>query len=273
MPTPPEAPRTIAVVGGSSELAEAVVIQLLGRRQAEVALLGRSSERLAEVAGRLRRAGALGVETLPAEAEEPGSVAGALRQAAALLGRLDLVLVAIGALDPPGSDGTDPEAVRRGFVVNSVAPAEAGAEAARLLRAQGGGSLVLLSSMAAVRPRRAHVVYGPAKAGADAYFRSLGEVLEPDGVFVMVVRPGFVWGRMTAGRPPMPLSTDPATVGRAVVAALERRQRVVYVPSELALVARALDVVPEPLWRTIADEGLAARLEGVLARARSALGR
>jgi len=273
MLAPSEPPRTVAVVGGSSELAEATVLQFLGRRQAEVALLGRSSERLAEVAGRLRRAGALGVETLPAEAEEPGSVAAALRQAAALLGRLDLVLVAIGALDPPDADGTDPEAVRRGFVVNALAPAEAGAEAARLLRAQGGGSLVLLSSMAAIRPRRAHVVYGPAKAGADAYFRALGQVLEPDGVFVMVVRPGFVRGRMTTGRPAMPLATDPDTVGRAVVEGFERAERLVYVPSELALVARAIAVLPEPLWRAVADERLVARLAALRAWAPRATGR
>jgi decaprenylphospho-beta-D-erythro-pentofuranosid-2-ulose 2-reductase len=252
---PPRAalPDRIAVLGGSSELAEATVLQFLGRRQAAVALLGRSSERLAAVARRLERAGALGVEALSFEAGEPGSAAAAIDQAAGVLGGLDLVLVAVGSLGPVLEDPTDPEAVRQAIVTNAVAACEGGAQAARTLLAEGAGSLVLLSSLAALRPRGANLAYGAAKAAADAYFRGLASVLEPSGIFVMVVRPGFVRGRMTAGRPEMPFAVEPDDVGRAVLAGFERARRVVTVPGVLGVLAPVVNLVPEERWRALAS--------------------
>ena len=60
------------------------------------------------------------------------------------------------------------------------------------LRAQGHGVLVVLSSVAAERPRQSNFVYGAAKAGLDALCRRLAEDLRGTGVSVLVVRPGFV---------------------------------------------------------------------------------
>ena len=81
--------------------------------------------------------------------------------------------------------------------------------AAARLRAQGSGVIVILSSVAAVRPRRANFVYGAAKAGLDAFGRGLADALHGSGVRVLLVRPGFVTGRMTAGLPPAPLAATP----------------------------------------------------------------
>ena len=67
------------------------------------------------------------------------------------------------------------------------------------MRAQGHGTIVVLSSVAAIRPRKANFVYGAAKAGLDAFGRGLADSLHGTGVDVLLVRPGFVIGRMTAG--------------------------------------------------------------------------
>ena len=69
------------------------------------------------------------------------------------------------------------------------------------MRAQGHGTIVVLSSVAAVRPRTFNLVYGAAKAGLDAFARGLADSLHGSGVRVLLVRPGFVTGRMTAGMP------------------------------------------------------------------------
>jgi decaprenylphospho-beta-D-erythro-pentofuranosid-2-ulose 2-reductase len=110
---------------------------------------------------------------------------------------------------------------------------------------------VVLSSVAAVRPRRANFVYGAAKAGLDAFARGLADSLHGSGVRVLLVRPGFVIGRMTQGMTPAPLSTTPAAVGRAVAAALAGRADVVWVPSQLGVLAFALRLVPRPIWRRL----------------------
>ena len=51
----------------------------------------------------------------------------------------------------------------------------------RLLREQGHGVIVALSSVAGERVRRSNFVYGSTKAGMDGFFLGLGEALRPLG--------------------------------------------------------------------------------------------
>ena len=112
---------------------------------------------------------------------------------------------------------------------------------------------MVLSSIAAIRPRKANFVYGAAKAGLDAFARGLADSLHGSGVRVLLVRPGFVTGRMTAGMSPAPLATTPAAVGAAVAA--RRREgiapAVVWVPARWPPLSVALRAVPRPLWRRL----------------------
>jgi decaprenylphospho-beta-D-erythro-pentofuranosid-2-ulose 2-reductase len=119
------------------------------------------------------------------------------------------------------------------------------------MRAQRRGTIVVLSSVAAVRPRKANPVYGAAKAGLDAFARGLADRLHGTGVRVLLVRPGFVTGRMTAGMPPAPLATTPQAVGGATAKALDGGRDTVWVPPALAGLAFALRLVPRPIWRRI----------------------
>ena len=123
--------------------------------------------------------------------------------------------------------------------------------AAARLRDQGHGTIVVLSSVAAIRPRRANFVYGSAKAGLDAFARGLADSLHGSGVRVLLVRPGFVIGRMTEGLAPAPLATTPAAVGAAVAEALDGQAAVTWVPGQLAALAFLLRLVPRPLWRRL----------------------
>jgi decaprenylphospho-beta-D-erythro-pentofuranosid-2-ulose 2-reductase len=68
---------------------------------------------------------------------------------------------------------------------------------------------------------------------------------------VLLVRPGFVTGRMTASLPRAPLAATPEAVGRATAAALRRGGATVWVPPSLAGLSLALRLIPRPLWRRI----------------------
>ena len=94
------------------------------------------------------------------------------------------------------------------------------------MRARGRGTIVVLSSVAAVRPRKVNFVYGATKAGLDAFARGLADSLHGTGVRVLLVRPGFVTGRMTAGMTPAPLASTPEQVGRGYRGRAARRQGV-----------------------------------------------
>jgi decaprenylphospho-beta-D-erythro-pentofuranosid-2-ulose 2-reductase len=116
---------------------------------------------------------------------------------------------------------------------------------------------VVLSSVAAVRPRKFNSVYGATKAALDAFARGLADELHGTGVDVLLVRPGFVSGRMTEGMTPAPLATTPAGVGSAVAAALDpvtlraRRRGVVWVPAPLVGLATVMRLIPRPIWRKL----------------------
>src|SRR5215470_11526651 len=77
------------------------------------------------------------------------------------------------------------------------------------MRRRGSGTIVVLSSVAAVRPRKFNPVYGAAKAGLDAFARGFADELHGTGVRLLFVRPGFVIGRMTEGMTSAPLATTP----------------------------------------------------------------
>jgi decaprenylphospho-beta-D-erythro-pentofuranosid-2-ulose 2-reductase len=94
-------------------------------------------------------------------------------------------------------------------------------------------------------------VYGAAKAGLDAFGRGLADALHGSGVRVLLVRPGFVTGRMTAGLPPAPLATTPDRVGAAVAGALAQGRSVAWVPRRLAVLAPLLRLIPRPAWRRL----------------------
>src|SRR5918999_6508049 len=108
------------------------------------------------------------------------------------------------------------------------------------MRRQGHGTLFYLSSVAGERGRASNFVYGSTKAGMDAFAQGLGDSLAGTGVNVMVVRPGFVTTKMTAGIDPAPLSTDADSVAEAIAAGLRRNAHTVWAPGPLRFVFSAL---------------------------------
>src|SRR6185312_15659805 len=116
-------------------------------------------------------------------------------------------------------DEHDPRAAAEVMTVNATAAVSLGVACADALVEQGHGTLVAFSSVAGERARRSNFVYGASKAGMDAFFQGLRDALEPAGVGVVIMRPGFVHTRMTAGMKAAPLATDAATVARSTVKA------------------------------------------------------
>ena len=101
------------------------------------------------------------------------------------------------------------------------------------------------------RARKSNFVYGSSKAGLDAFAQGLGDRLHGSGVHVMVVRPGFVRTKMTAGLDDVPLSTGPDAVAEAIADGLRRNAHTVWVPTPLRFVMSALRHLPRPLFRRL----------------------
>src|SRR5205823_3951277 len=120
-----------------------------------------------------------------------------------------------------------PEQAAAAARTNYVGVVSVGLEVAARLRQQGHGTVVLLSSVAGERVRKANFVYGSTKAGADGFAQGLGDALAPFGARVLIVRPGFVPTKLTAGMKPAPLATTPDAVADAVVKGIASGREIV----------------------------------------------
>ncbi len=242
-------PQSLLVLGGTSDIGLATARRLIARRTRTVWLAGRPSPALEAAAAELRNLGAQ-THTVAFDALDPSAHAAVLGKVFAE-GDIDMVLLAFGVLGDQANDELEPLAAVRVAQTNYTGALSASLVCAGALQAQGHGSLVVLSSVAGERARRANFIYGSSKAGLDAFTQGLGDAMRTRGVHVMVVRPGFVRTKMTAGLPDAPLATTPEAVAAAIELGLRRRSEMVWVPGALRVVMSALRHVPRPVFRKL----------------------
>jgi decaprenylphospho-beta-D-erythro-pentofuranosid-2-ulose 2-reductase len=239
----------VLVLGGSSEIAQAIVDKLVPGRCRTVVLAGREGSRLTEAVDRAKSAGAEVAEAVAFDATETRRHPAFADEVFDRFGDIDLVIVAAGVLGDQSVDELDPPAAAAVITTNFSGLASAMLAVSARLRHQGHGRLVVLSSVAGERARRANFIYGSSKAGLDAFTQGLADSLVGSGVGVTIVRPGFVAGRMTEGMDPAPFATTPDAVADAVVKGIASGADVVYVPPVLRWVFTLMRHLPRALWR------------------------
>ncbi len=240
---------TVLVLGGRSEIGLAVAKRLVSVDVRRFVLAARPGADLTAEVAALRAAGAETVDTAEFDADDLGAQGPFLEKVAAEHGPLETVVLAFGVLGDQAR--AEQDAAHAAAIVHTDYVAQVGVltHAANLLRAQGHGRLVVFSSVAGVRVRRANYVYGSAKAGLDGFASGLADALHGSGVQLLLVRPGFVIGRMTEGMSPAPFSSTPDQVAEATVAALRGGRGVVWVPGVLRPVFFAMRLLPRAVWR------------------------
>jgi decaprenylphospho-beta-D-erythro-pentofuranosid-2-ulose 2-reductase len=257
----------VLLLGGTSEIGLAIVGALRLPAGTQVILAGRDTQRMESAGKALADASPSGppgwggprgwsVSVARYDATDVASHQ-AFADSVSAEGVPDLVIAATGLLIPQPLAAADVPQAASMITTNFTGHVTTLLAFAALMRARGSGTIVVLSSVAAIRPRKFNSVYGAAKAGLDAFARGLADELHGTGASVLLVRPGFVAGRMTEGMAPAPLATTPAAVGAAVAAALDpatlgtRRTGVVWVPVPLAGLAAVMRLIPRPLWRKL----------------------
>lgn len=243
-------PQAVLVLGGTSEIALATVRLMPRARLRRVILAGRPSPGRDAAAAALTALGIQGVSTVDFDAISTPTHKDLVDRVFDA-GDIDIVLMAFGLLGDQAAAESDPDLAVRVATTNYTGAVSAGLHVARRLRAQGHGSLVVLSSAAGDRARRSNFVYGSTKAGLDAFAQGLGDALHGSGAHVLVVRPGFVRTRMTEGLKEAPLSVDADDVGRVILTALRKGRSTVYAPGPLRLVMAGLKSVPRPVFRKL----------------------
>jgi decaprenylphospho-beta-D-erythro-pentofuranosid-2-ulose 2-reductase len=243
--------QSVLVLGGTSEIAVATVRKIVSGRRARVVLAARKPETCDATVTMLRAAGASEVDSVAFDATDFASHEGFVRATFDRFGDFDLVLVAFGVLGDQARAEHDPAAALEIVQTNFTGAVSVSVPLVARLREQGHGTLVLLSSVAGERVRRSNFVYGASKAGIDGYYQGLASSLAKSGVHVMIVRPGFVHTKMTAGMKAAPLSIEPEAVADAIVQGIAHGREVVWVPPALRYVMAAIRHLPVAVFRRL----------------------
>lgn len=243
--------KRVLLLGGSSEIGLAIVRELGRSAPVQPFLLGRDQGRLAGAAAGLRRDGAQSVEVAVLDADDIPAHDRVIADAFKRSGGFDLAILAVGILGAQEGLDTDHNTAVEVMRVNFEGVGSMLLSCMRRMREQGNGTVVVLSSVAAERPRAANAIYGAAKTGLDALAQGLADASARSGPRVLVVRPGFVTTKMTDGLKPAPFSTTAEAVARATVKALDGRAHTIWVPVQLRFVFAALRHVPRPLYRRL----------------------
>lgn len=178
-------PPVALVTGGAGGLGRAFARRLAARGHA-VVVADLDSDGAAEVAA------LVGGIPVRADVSRPEETVAAVRRAMDEYGRLDVVALNAGIGSGLGpTDPLDLEAYRRIVGVNQDAVVYGLDAAVPMLRASGGGKVVVTASLAGIIPMASDPLYTLTKTAVVAYVRALGPVLADQGITVTALCPGF----------------------------------------------------------------------------------
>jgi len=242
-------PQRVLIVGGNSEIGASLARAWLRKGTREFVITERVAGRSADLVRELDREGAETTMVL-LDATDPASIEPAIEEAWSEAD-VDVTVVAIGLLGSQRDIEAEPSQAWDVLTVNATASIQIGLEVANRLERQQHGTLVLLSSVAGQRGRRDNYVYGASKAALDTFAEGLQQRFAGSEIGVLVVRPGYVHSKMSAGVDPAPLAVTVEQSRDQILRALEHNREVVWVPSVLGTIFYLFKLLPRRVWATI----------------------
>lgn len=246
MPTPP---LKVFITGASSGLGAALA-RHYGARGARLGLVGRRADALADTAA------GLDALTYCADVRDAGAMRMAAEAFLQAAGAPDIVIgaagISVGALTEEAGDLDVFRAVMDANVlglVHTFAPFIAP------MRANGGGVLCGISSVAGVRGLPGGGAYSASKAAAALYLEALRLELKAGGIAVVDVAPGYIDTPMTRVNPyPMPFKLSAEAAAAKVARAIARRAPRTVIPWQMAWAARLLKWLPIPVYDAVFEK-------------------
>jgi short-subunit dehydrogenase len=173
----------------------------LAREGATVTALARRRERLEQLAGEMRRASS-DAGFLVCDVSKTDHYVSVLRDIEGEHGRIDVLVNNAGIGEPEG-EGLAP--YREVMETNYFAPVTGTLAVLPGMRARRHGAVVNVSSDTGRAPTPGETAYAASKAALSAFTEAMSFEVEPDGVHLHVLYPGWVPTEMTAhGEHPPP---------------------------------------------------------------------
>ncbi len=182
--------RAIAITGASSGIGEATALACAAAG-AGVALAARRVERIDALAEKIEQAGGRAV-AIPADVGDEQQARTFVQRAHGALGHLDGLVNNAGVMLLGPIEDADTEEWRRMVHANLFGVLYCTHAALPLLRANGGGDVVNVSSVAGRVARAGSGVYSATKWGVNAFSEALRQEQAGAGIRVTVIEPGAV---------------------------------------------------------------------------------
>ena len=184
--------KTVLITGASRGIGEAAA-RAFAQKGANVALVARSETEIANIAAEI---GARAI-SIPCDVSDYGQVQAAIAKTITSFGQLDVLINNAGVVDPIGHlQDTDPVAWGKTIDINLKGVMYGLHAAMPGMIAQGGGTIINISSGAAHGPVEGWSAYCSSKAGVYMLTRAADKEARDKGLRIMGLSPGTVATQM-----------------------------------------------------------------------------
>jgi short-subunit dehydrogenase len=243
--------KVVLITGASSGIGRGLALEL-ARRGAKLGLVARRRELLEDLVSEIGSKHQQDVLLLPADVSDRQTMREAAESLLAAFGHVDVLFAnaGIGVTNP----AAEFDAAKLAAVINVNVVGAANSVEAVLpeMIARGRGQLVVISSLAAYRGLPKSAAYCASKAAVSAMFESFRVDLQPLGINVTIIHPGFIKTPLTAGRRArLPWLMECETAVKKILRAVEKRKKSYAFPWQLAFIVRLGMMVPDFLYDSL----------------------
>lgn len=242
--------KKILIIGATSAIAQEVA-KIYAAEKNEIVLWGRNLQILEIISQDLKVRGAVKVTTLSHDLNDLNSHENFISDIWAQLQKVDVTLLAHGVLGNQNKAEDSQQELLQILNSNFVSHASLLTFLAQKMKAQGFGTITVISSVAGDRGRQSNYVYGSAQAAKTAFTDGLRNKLFHFGVHVLTIKLGFVDTPMTKEFKKGILWAKAPTVASGIVDAIDKKKDIVYLPFFWRFIMLIIKSIPERFFKRL----------------------
>ena len=242
--------KKILIIGATSVIAEAIA-KLYAQRGDSLYLVARNEQRLEAIAQDLKIRGAHSVHSRVLDVNAFNQHKQLLDEADTAMTGMDVALIAHGVLPDQKACEQSPQLTLDVLNTNAMSTISLLTLLANRFEERQQGTIAVISSVAGDRGRQSNYVYGTSKSAISTFLQGLRNRLHNSNVHILTIKPGFVDTPMTASFKKNAIWAQPETVANGIVAAIDKKQDIVYVPSFWRIIMFFIKLVPERIFKRL----------------------
>ena len=237
--------KRVWVIGATSGIGEACASALFAAG-ASVALSGRRLQNLEAVAQHAKPNQSL---ILPLDVTEPQAIQESYQKLMQEWGQLDLLLFVSGIYIPLRADNFEMESAEKTINANVLGPMRAVAAVLPNMLERRSGHIAIVGSVAGYSGLPKALAYGPSKAAMINFCETLFYDLQPKGIGVHMISPGFVKTEATAQNDfEMPALISSEEAAKHILDGIREGEFDIHFPKRFSGFLKFLRLLPYPIY-------------------------